>query len=137
MNTDEIQQQLNLMAKRMLGKGLRQPDAKLHLSSDVRLYVQLSYYNDDNYCCPAFWDEEAGVALNLAWNHLREIAEGAERERNNYLKKVAEAVEYGKKIGIDDDLINPLIEQMKKLSSNIVEHKPAAAKPEFDYEIPL
>lgn len=47
-----------------------------------------------------------------------------DREREQYLKHLAKAVEYGKKIGIDEDFINPLVLQMKRLSANIIEHKP-------------
>lgn len=44
----------------------------------------------------------------------------AERERTAYLSRLADAVEYGRKIGIDDALVNPLVEAMKRLSENII-----------------
>lgn len=47
-----------------------------------------------------------------------------DREREQYLKHLAKTIEYGKKIGIDENFINPLELQMKRLSSNIIEHKP-------------
>lgn len=44
----------------------------------------------------------------------------AERERDAYLSRLADAIEFGRKIGIDDALVNPLVEAMKRLSENII-----------------
>lgn len=44
----------------------------------------------------------------------------AERERDAYLMRLADAIEFGRKIGIDDALVNPLVEAMKRLSENII-----------------
>lgn len=55
---------------------------------------------------------------------IKTLPSKEDRERNQYLKHLAKAVEYGKKVGLDDTLINPLELQMKRLSANIIEHKP-------------
>ena len=129
MTYEEIKHQLNQMSRRLLDKGMRTPNAALQIHADAQCYGQVAYYEDDEYRTKTEWQDDPGIALNCMWNHIREIPEKAERERNNYLRKIAAAVEYGKKVGIDDDLINPLVEQLKRLSSNIIEHKP-------EYEVP-
>lgn len=126
MTPDDIQNQLNGMVKRMLDKGLGSPSATLEFRSDTDVRGQLTYYDAGKFECPADWTSDVGVTLNLMWNRIREIPDLNERQRTNYLRKLADAVEYGKQVGIDEALINPLLEQMKKLSSNIIEHKPAS-----------
>jgi len=128
MTYEEIKHQLNGMTKLLLSKGMRSPTAQLQIIAESQCYTQISYYEDDEFRTKTNWEDDHGVALNLMWNHIREIPELEERQRNNYLKKIAAAVEYGKKVGIDDTLINPLMEQMKRLSANIIEHKPQPPK---------
>lgn len=134
MTPDDIQYQLNSMVARMLSKGLGAPSATLEFRADTEVRGQLTYYDAGKFECPSDWTPDAGTTLNLMWNRIREIPDLAERQRTNYLRKIADAVEYGRKVGIDEALINPLLEQMKKLSSNIIEHKPA---PATDDDIPF
>lgn len=47
-------------------------------------------------------------------------------ERQAYLERLAEAVEYGRRVGIDEVLVNPLVEAIKRLSENIITHQPEA-----------
>lgn len=65
---------------------------------------------------------------------IKTLPSKEDRERNQYLKHLARAVEYGKKVGIDDDFINPLVLQMKRLSENVIEHHPQR---DLDDEIPF
>jgi hypothetical protein len=125
MDSHEIQQQLDTAVRRLLDKGVGQPSVTLQFRSEGECLAQVCFYEAGEYEVKSFWAPEPGVALNQVWNLIREMPDLAERERTLYLKKVAEAVEYGRKVGVDQALINPLLEQMKKLSSNIIEHKPS------------
>ncbi len=71
------------------------------------------------------WGDSALNVCQQMLLHIQTLASKEDRERNEYLKKLAATIEYGRKIGIDEDFVNPLIDQMKKLSANVIEHQAA------------
>lgn len=132
MYSEEIKIQLEALTKVALEKGLGSPNIQLHIKANAEYYGLFTYYDPD-FTPRSVYGMSASEVMRLLWDKMNEIPSKVERERNNYLKKIAEAVEYGKSVGIDDDLVNPLIEQMKRLSANIIEHKP----PVSDEETPF
>lgn len=80
-------------------------------------------WNDDKY--QSFYgDPQTILADAAAW--AQAMPTRAENERQAYLERLAEAVEYGRRVGIDEVLVNPLVEAMKRLSENIITHQPEA-----------
>lgn len=80
-------------------------------------------WNDNKY--QSFYgDPQTILADAAAWAQAMPIR--AENERQAYLERLAEAVEYGRRVGIDEVLVNPLVEAMKRLSENIITHQPEA-----------
>lgn len=80
-------------------------------------------WNDDKY--QSFHGDPQTI-LDDASDWALAMPTRAENERQAYLERLAEAVEYGRRVGIDEVLVNPLVEAMKRLSENIITHQPEA-----------
>lgn len=120
-----IKTELNALSQLLLDKGCVAPDIQFHVRSNADFRGEVDYYPDDNYTnfqTFYFHGDDEGEVLKKMRQHIYALPSTAERQRNEYLKKLASAVEYGKKIGLDEHFINPLELQMKKLSGNIIEY---------------
>lgn len=129
MTDEQIQEYLNNLVKRSLAKGLGTPAFNLTMSADSSISGYLSYRISEAGEYKTEWlsGDSALDVLQQMSAHINQLRSKEEREHEAYLRKISDAVEYGRKIGIDQALVNPLIEQMKKLSGNIIEHKPQLA----------
>lgn len=123
MNITEIQQAIDSIAGTLAEK-VRMQDVYLTVACHQRPRLVISYnpkFSDDwndNLHQTFYGDTRAVLADAAAW--VQAQPSKAEREREAYLARLADAVEYGRKIGIDDALVNPLVEAMKRLSANII-----------------
>lgn len=130
MTPKEIQAHVNYSATRLLELGLSRPEVLLQFRSDSMLFVSVRYYDEQGrYQSEANFCDDVFTAQDWINRTISKIPPRADRERAIYLSHIAAAIEYGKKIGIDEEFINPLALQMKKLSSNIVEYKPSEETP--------
>lgn len=122
----DIKTELDALSKLLLDKGCASPDLQFHIRANSDFRGEVNYYPDENYTnyktLYFHGDDEANVLKKMR-QHIYDLPSTAERQRNEYLKKLASAVEYGRQIGLDDNFINPLELQMKKLSGNIIEHQ--------------
>lgn len=126
MDHSQIQALLNDLVARATNKGLIAPKFEIEFQS---------------HCVPSGnyqWKPDATASLTYEYvfgseiedlirqmqNAIAATPSLEERQRAEYLKRLAATIEYGKSIGLDEDFINPLALQMKKLSSNIIEHNP-------------
>jgi hypothetical protein len=123
----EIKTKLNLIIGQMVGKGLKMPDAFLAVYSDKRNAVIFTWHSDSGaYEQDSVTNPSIMVALELAIEKIQKIPDREERNRAEYRKAVANAIDLGKKFGIEDAAINPLREVMEKLSKNALEYQPIA-----------
>lgn len=126
MNDEQIQKYLNDLTVSALAKGLGQPTFRIEIQDNRNPlgYLRYDLSEAGAYKSEFVYGNSILDILQQMSLHIRTLKSKEDREHEEYLKKVAAAVEYGRKINIDQALINPLLEQMKKLSSNIIEHKP-------------
>lgn len=123
MNITEIQQAIDSIASTLAEK-VRVQDVYLTVACHQCPRFVISYnpkFSDDwndNQHQTFYGDTRAVLADAAAW--VQAQPSKAEAEREAYLTRLADAVEYGRKIGIDDALVNPLVEAMKRLSANII-----------------
>jgi len=66
------------------------------------------------------WEE----ALTKAQEFVGQLPSIEDAQKNNFYKKLAETIEFGREIGIETAYLNPLEQIMNELSENIIEHKP-------------
>lgn len=123
MNTNEIQSAIDSISDTLAEK-VRVRNVYITIEAFGAPRLVISYnpkfstdWNDD--CHQAFYgDIMTMLADAAAWVQAQPTR--AEMERNAYLARLADAVEYGRNIGIDDALVNLLVKAMKRLSENII-----------------
>lgn len=139
MTLDEIKVALANLTLALLDKGMQNPsvvftvkanESKFAFHGSFRKWESKNKYNPDanSYGHVIGQDEVASVALVKIWEQVEALPSKADIDKARFLNLVDEAVDFGRKNGIDADYINPLIEQMKKLSGNIIEHKPRSTE---------
>lgn len=123
MNVTEIQQAIDSIAGTLAEK-VKVQDVYFAVTCYQHPRLVISYnpkfsddWNDNQYQT-FYGDTRTILADTAAW--VQAQPPKASREREAYLTRLADAVEYGRKIGIDDALVNPLVEAMKRLSANII-----------------
>jgi hypothetical protein len=122
-----IQAGVNDLAKRMLAKGLMQPEAEFTIQANMESKVRLSWVKegashdwDRNY---SYHNGSFDVSLADAREAITALPELDQRRKAAFLSKLDEVIELGRKTGIEVDFVNPLVETMKRLSENIITHQ--------------
>jgi hypothetical protein len=125
MTDEQIQKFLNDLSERAIYKGCGAPTFQFQFSSNSQPSGFYCFSLSEAGGTKSEWiyGDTALEVLQKMQLAVSSLATKAEREQAEYLKRLASAIEYGKKVGIDEDFINPLELQMRKLSSNIIEHK--------------
>ena len=123
MNINEVQSAIDSISSNLAEKvKVRSVNLTIEALSDPRLHIHYNpkFTDDWNDDCREYFRGDIMTMLADAAAWVQAQPTRAEAERNAYLGKLADAVEYGRKIGIDDALVNPLVEAMKRLSENII-----------------
>jgi hypothetical protein len=135
MLSTNIQNRLTTIVAAMASKGMIKPDAQLTLKTEGErpwVYVHwedpvqkakrgYSYHGDTN----SFYADDVEEALNKAEHWVASRPSADDLKKQQFLEIVAAAVEVGRQNGIEAALLNPLEEQFKVLSTNILPAKAA------------
>lgn len=121
-----VHRALNDLVSAMLGKGLIKPDASFRVAANASSRLYLSWdkkhaegYVPDNGEYKSFTaSDTADQAFLDARSFIEAMPSKAERDRAMFMDNLAETIEIGKRIGIEDGYVNPLLDMMKKLSEN-------------------
>lgn len=129
MNETEIQSSLNKLTQLALDKGIKRSSLELSFrsaTSEVRLAI--NYYTDehdekpDEFRWKSFFGTVAEVCDECV-TFINEFPSLEERKRASFTRTLARAIELGKVNEIDVEVLNPLVELMKRLSANALEFK--------------
>jgi len=144
MQVQEILSKVNSLTTAALNRGLTQPKFKFEIESGKGNYcMSINWHGEDSkYEYDFLYAATPAELLYAAQVWVDKIQPLAERQRAQYRKAVAAAIDLGNKFGIEDAAINPLKEVMEKLSKNALEHHPAMPVPsplraDLDDEIPF
>lgn len=133
LSIEAVKNDVDSLVSAMLDKGLIQPKAEYHIKSNEEGSITLSWltrpydpakYDRDIFVSKYFRGEPA-ASVGLAQAFIDEMPGKAERDKSEFMALLAETVEYGNKVGIEVDHMNPLLEAMKRLSENIITHEKA------------
>lgn len=129
-----IQNDLDNIVAQLQFKGMTRVTIEMHVPSHSgSFYGALSYYDEhDTYQHKGASAPNYFEAVSRLSEHAIALPSLEDRNRSTYLQHIAKAIEFGKKIGIDEAFINPLELQMKKLSANIIEYTLPSARPNDD-----
>ena len=133
MDTSEIQGRLDRLELSLRGKTKSlHVEFKLSAHEGPRLYVRhnpkfTSDYHDEAW---KFFRFENGVdtidgLFEVAHQYVTGLPTKEEAERDAFLGMLGGVIEFGNKIGIDVEHINPLVELSKRLSENAITHQSA------------
>lgn len=132
MQTEAIQLRLNAIPARMSAKGLREPEVRFTLSANVAPCVTLSWKKnqekhsyDRTYEYPKAKTDAA--MLDAADAFITALPSAEETKTKAFLTSLAAVIELGRENGIEVAYVNPLVETMKRLSSNIITDQRKAA----------
>lgn len=123
-----VQNALNDLIAAMLGKGLISPNASMTIKGNEDSYIHLEWkkrqskeYNPNDREYKFFHvSETLDAAFIDARSFIEAMQNKAERERQMFMDNLAETIEIGRRIGIEDGYVNPLLDMMKKLSENAI-----------------
>lgn len=131
MKTEDVQTRLDAVAKAMSGR-TKTESVCLWLDANVtpRIYVRhnpkfTKEYRDEVSVSFQFGRDGSTVEAILdaadAW--ASSLPTRDEAERAAFMDKLGDIIEHGKRIGIEDGFVNPLLDMMKKLSENAITHQ--------------
>jgi len=124
MDHTEIQTKVNALSDLMIAKGMTTPSVEFKVSANTsHMAVWFSWCDDaKKYKCEFKGGHGPEEALSNAYDWLVDQPGKDERQRADYRKAVADAIDLGRKFGIEDAAINPLREVMDKLSKHALEY---------------
>lgn len=128
MNIEEIQAALAELVAAMVEKGVVLPDASFSAWQE-KMYVCLRAYganqnpfgDKDYFFCRGAAPEDCFCA---AWVVINAIPSPEDRVTQEYLGKVADAIDYGTKHSIDDKYVTPLRGVTKQMTDNLLTKEP-------------
>lgn len=130
MNLTEMQTELDALAVAMAEKGLATPSASLRITSDTTPDILLRWEPESDGVCDGMkfirWEGSLQSTIAEAQKWIASLPAPEEHHREQFLKLVAKAADYGNAHGIDSDFVNPLTEAMKRLSENCLTDGAAA-----------
>jgi len=122
----DVQDRLSALSKAMLAKGLIAPEAVFRLNSDSEPNIMLTHRK-----AGAVFDHDRQFlhfkTLDEADAAIAAMPDKAARNLNEFLSLVAKAADYGNEVGIDAELVNPLVVAMKQVSENALTYQGEAA----------
>lgn len=124
----EIQAKLAELVAAMVEKGVVTPDAQLQIKDSGNFYVhcQGKYgtrpFDGEQYFVEA--GDTPAEALAAAAEYIAALPSPEETVIRTYLRKVADAVDYAKENGVDDEYVTPLRGVTCAMTSNLIEKGP-------------
>lgn len=130
MNTTEIQKRIDVMPAAMAAKGKRLADVEFSLCANTESRIALksakpgAHWADD-------WHWIKGTApsemLSQADAWIAALPTSEETRMKEFMTALSDVIELGRKSGVEVEFVNPLVETMKRLSSNIITDQRVAA----------
>lgn len=130
MTIEDVQKRVDSMPAAMSAKGLRNPDATFSISANSELSAHLRW--DDkktSYGSKYEWVKGKTPAdiLRRMDAFIAKLPSPDETRMKEFMGALSDVIELGRQNGIEVDFVNPLVETMKRLSSNIITDQREAA----------
>jgi hypothetical protein len=127
---EDVRKRVNAMPAAMSAKGLRNPDAAFSISANAELSAHLRW--DDKktaYGSKYEWVKGKTPAeiLRKMDAFIAKLPSPEETRMKEFMGALSDVIELGRQNGIEVDFVNPLVETMKRLSSNIITDQREAA----------
>ena len=116
MTVAEVQSRLDPLPRLLNAAGFKDPSASWSSRANQSPVVYVSWYEGISFKTKNF----PSIEELEAWVKSRPSRE--ERDKRQFLQSLSDIIAKGQEIGIDVEYVNPLVETMRKLSSNIITH---------------
>ena len=123
----QIKLECEKLVKAFTAKGWKNPSAFLKVRANEELLLGLSAehpvsedYKDS--CDIYIRGTDPATLFRQAYVDILALPDEKTAAEDEFRRALARTIEIGKRNGIDVDFVNPLIEQMKRLSENILTH---------------
>lgn len=129
MNEQEINERLSALVAAMMAKGLTTPDAQVTFNANADPYVYLMWRNPSIPAHGCYSERNPSefcrgknvrMSFDKADDYVRDMAGAEKRQFDEFMKVVAQAVDLGRKNGIDVAFVSPLEKLMISLSENAI-----------------
>ena len=127
MTDDEIQWAVDTLLADMVARGLCSPQCVAMITAQAAPHIYLHWKEDGcTYGRTEFGrGETVAEALENAKEILEAIPPKADRDKAEFARLLANAIDKGRAIGVEVEFLNPLTEAMKRLSENALTYQPA------------
>ena len=134
MKDTDIQKAVNALLADMVARGLVKPVASAQIEAHRTPSIYLHW--DEDGCQYGRTELGRGDTVFEAVENAKEILGAippkADRDKAEFARLLANAIDKGRAIGIEVDFLNPLTEMMKCLSENALTYRPAP-EPEMPF----
>lgn len=128
MTIEEIRNQVTLLNHELLEKEWKTPNCLVQIEEHeywIRLVadhpVSTSYSDHlSGFIKAETLEDLFSTAFPEAFKRIRLLPSQEDAGKEAFLKSLAKTIDMGKELNIDTDFLNPLIEQMRELSENIL-----------------
>jgi hypothetical protein len=130
MDTKEIQKRIDDLPAAMLAKGKRMPGAEYRIEANAASNIVLRWAKPNSNWADEFHYVKGKTTAELIDNAVALIAAlptAEEARMKEFMTALSDVIELGRKSGVEVEFVNPLVETMKRLSSNILTDQRAAA----------
>lgn len=126
MDAKKIQDAVNALLAEMVARGLRSPQCVAMITAQAAPHIYL-HWDEDGYTygrTELGRGETVAEALENAKEILEAIPPKADRDKAEFARLLANAIDKGRAIGVEVEFLNPLTETMKRLSENALTYQP-------------
>lgn len=126
MDAKKIQDAVNALLAEMVARGLRSPQCVAMIAAQAAPHIYLHW--DEDGCTYGRTEIGRGKTVAEALENAKEILEAippkADRDKAEFARLLANAIDKGRAIGVEVEFLNPLTETMKRLSENALTYQP-------------
>ncbi len=118
---EQIRDALNKLDAMLSDKGWRIPSCEFNMDQQFWVYVKANHPLDGGDRINEYLVEDTvDGAFRLARKSIRALPNAESAAQDDFRKALGALIDKGKALGIDADFLNPLTEQMRTLSENII-----------------
>ena len=130
MDTKEIQKRIDVMPAAMSAKGKRLPAAEYRIEANEASSIVVRWAKSNSNWADEFHyikGKTPSELLAKADAFIAALPTAEETRMKEFMTALSDVIELGRKSGVEVEFVNPLVETMKRLSSNIITDKRVAA----------
>lgn len=132
MTIDEIYAAINPLPAMLSAKGKIKPEVEVCIEANAGISIRLNWdkrhatysYEREYKSCSGYSFQEA---FDRAIALINDLPSAEQAILHEFMGKLGKLIDAGKSDGIAVDYMNPLVDSIKRLSENILTHKPSAA----------